>query len=213
MVKNRDLIIAVLITFCLTAMLFLVKPTQSQTSSNYNPFYDLNHDGKIDMKDIALEARAFGGTGDPTENVNVTNWGDQYSCEDYGILNFTFAPVGGGGYSGSWNSEVNCSGYSSMEIIFSPQNASIGNYNATIALAGLYWKATYSLPTPYCHELLGNNNNGTIYQSGTSTGYDPQIATMYETKAPYCTLIFDLFSTTTTPVWATFDFYVYLRND
>ena len=73
MVKKRDLIIAGLITFCLTATLFLMKPTRSQTPGQYDPWLDVNEDGKILIEDVAWVAKAFGTSGDPTKNVNVTN--------------------------------------------------------------------------------------------------------------------------------------------
>jgi hypothetical protein len=71
---RKDLIIAVLATFCLTATLFLVIPTRSQTASQYDPWLDTNADGKIDGKDLGETAFAFGSYGDPTKDVNVINW-------------------------------------------------------------------------------------------------------------------------------------------
>lgn len=41
---------------------------------DYDPWLDYNEDGNIDMKDIYAEILAFGTSGDPTKNVNVTNW-------------------------------------------------------------------------------------------------------------------------------------------
>jgi hypothetical protein len=72
MVTKKDLIIAVLSTFCLTAALLVVLPTNS--SSPYDPWADINDDGKIDMRDISYDAKLFGTLGDPTKCVNVTNW-------------------------------------------------------------------------------------------------------------------------------------------
>jgi hypothetical protein len=74
---RKDLIIAVLATFCLTATIFLIIPIRSQTVGQYDPWLDINGDGKIDGKDIAMVARAFGTGGDPTRNVTVTNWPSQ----------------------------------------------------------------------------------------------------------------------------------------
>lgn len=69
MVKKRDLIIAVLIAFCLTTMLFLVKPIGSQTSGQYDPWLDINDDGKIDIRDVHAVAVAYGSSGD---SINKT---------------------------------------------------------------------------------------------------------------------------------------------
>ena len=71
MVTKKDLIIAVLATFCLTATLFMIIPTRSQ---EYDPWLDTNDDGIIDIEEIYKAALAYGTMGDPTKNVNVTNW-------------------------------------------------------------------------------------------------------------------------------------------
>jgi hypothetical protein len=73
MVIKKDLVIAVLATFCVTATLFLIIPTRSSPNP-YDPWLDVNDDGTINILDIATIAKAFGTTGDPTKNVNVTNW-------------------------------------------------------------------------------------------------------------------------------------------
>jgi hypothetical protein len=80
MVK-KDLVIAILATFCLTATLFLIIPIRS--ASLYDPILDVNHDRKIDIKDIAAVAKAFGTTGDPTLPVNVTNWPVPSTLSEY----------------------------------------------------------------------------------------------------------------------------------
>jgi hypothetical protein len=74
MTTKKNLIIVVLATFCLIATLFLIIPTRSQTGGQYDPWVDVNDDGKIDGKDIGTTAWAFGTAGDPTKNVTVTNW-------------------------------------------------------------------------------------------------------------------------------------------
>ncbi len=46
MITNRHLIVAVLVTFCLTATLFMIQPTRSQSGTgDYDPWTDLNDDG------------------------------------------------------------------------------------------------------------------------------------------------------------------------
>ena len=70
MVTRRDLVVAVLITFCLAASMFLVKFVRSQNSAGqYDPWLDWNDDGQINMVDIARVARAFGTSG---EAINKT---------------------------------------------------------------------------------------------------------------------------------------------
>ena len=72
---RKDVIVAVLATFCLTATLFMVTTSKSQSGvGEYNPWADYNGDGTIDIFDIVPGAVSFGSEGDPTKNVNVTNW-------------------------------------------------------------------------------------------------------------------------------------------
>jgi hypothetical protein len=72
---RKDVLIAILATFCLTATLFIVLPTKSSQGSNeYDSWADINDDGKINMYDIGYTAQRYGAAGDPTKNVNVVNW-------------------------------------------------------------------------------------------------------------------------------------------
>jgi hypothetical protein len=58
-----------LATFCLTATLFLVLPTQSSLGNGYDPWADMNDDGSINILDIANIASKFGTSG---EAINKT---------------------------------------------------------------------------------------------------------------------------------------------
>jgi hypothetical protein len=59
---KKDVVLAVLITFCLTVTLFSLVPSKSATG-DYDPWADINDDGKINMYDIGYTARLFGTTG------------------------------------------------------------------------------------------------------------------------------------------------------
>jgi hypothetical protein len=80
MIKKEVMI--VLVTFCLTATLFSIIPVGSQGVREYDPWYDVTGpipnqpDGKIDLRDYYAMGLKFGTAGDPTKNVNVTNWPD-----------------------------------------------------------------------------------------------------------------------------------------
>ena len=70
MATKKDLVVAVLCTFCLTATLFTIALTNSSPDvGDYDPWLDTNDDGKIDMKDIGAVAKAFGTSG---ESINKT---------------------------------------------------------------------------------------------------------------------------------------------
>ncbi|MGD8566212.1 MAG: hypothetical protein PVF96_07695 [Candidatus Bathyarchaeota archaeon] len=68
---KRDLIVVVLLTFCLTALLFQVLPISSQSAGDYDPWYDVNDDGTIDMRDIGGMARKFGTSGTPINKTEL----------------------------------------------------------------------------------------------------------------------------------------------
>jgi hypothetical protein len=69
--------VAILLGFCLVAMLFRALPVAyQQETREYDPWCDIDDSGLINMKDIYEVALRFGTAGDPTKNVNVTNWPD-----------------------------------------------------------------------------------------------------------------------------------------
>lgn len=68
MVIKKDIIIAVLATFCLTATLFTIVPARS-SPNGYDPWIDLDDDGKIGPYDFYLFSRAYGSTGTPTNKT------------------------------------------------------------------------------------------------------------------------------------------------
>lgn len=74
MVKKKDLLIAVLATFCLAAVLFMIMPTRSSPGAGeYDAWMDIDSNGKINIIDISSIARAFGTSGDPTKPVEIAS--------------------------------------------------------------------------------------------------------------------------------------------
>ena len=72
MIRKR-VVIAILIAFCLTATLLMVRPIRSQANSAppYNPWLDTNCDGKIDMTDVINVLEDFGATGTPLNQTEL----------------------------------------------------------------------------------------------------------------------------------------------
>ena len=69
---KRDLIVAVLLTFCFAVTLFTVVPTiGSPDAGDYDPWLDYNDDGEIDMRDIGPVARAYGSNGTPINKTDL----------------------------------------------------------------------------------------------------------------------------------------------
>jgi hypothetical protein len=77
---KKQTILGILLTFCVTTMLFSIVPSRSSVG-DYDVWLDINDDGKIDFKDIAPVARAYGSSG-----TNVTKASIEY---DSGWVNIT----------------------------------------------------------------------------------------------------------------------------
>lgn len=70
--NKKHLTMSTLIALALLVVAFT--PISSQQGvHDYDPWADINGDGKMDGKDIAFTAAGFGTLGDPTRNVNVIN--------------------------------------------------------------------------------------------------------------------------------------------
>jgi hypothetical protein len=115
--NKKDLIIAVLATFCLTATMFMVASTRSETPiGTYDPIVDLNHDGKIDILDAIILANHFGTSGTPVdENATLAdlqarvdrieqflNQSAHVELLSFGI-GYAYFPHYWFGIAGSWN--------------------------------------------------------------------------------------------------------------
>ena len=71
MATKKDMLIAVLATFCMTATLFLVTPTRSQPTQPYDSFMDINEDGKIGPADFAYFSTIYGSVGETVKNIRI----------------------------------------------------------------------------------------------------------------------------------------------
>jgi hypothetical protein len=65
--------VAIVLTALMLALMF-IPMSGSQSTKQYDPWLDYNDDGKISLADLVSLAQSYGTTGDPTKNVNVTNW-------------------------------------------------------------------------------------------------------------------------------------------
>jgi hypothetical protein len=68
---KKDLIISVLLTFCLTCILFIAVPTMSQETLEYDPWKDVNDDGKIDILDVTSLTGIYGAQGTPINKTEL----------------------------------------------------------------------------------------------------------------------------------------------
>lgn len=68
---RKDVVITVLVIFCLTPTLFLVKSISSSYGPTYDPWCDINDDGRIDIKDMHYVAVLFSASGTPVNKTEL----------------------------------------------------------------------------------------------------------------------------------------------
>ena len=113
--NKKDLIIAILATFCLTATLFVILPSRS--AEPYNPWGDVSGptigepDGTINMRDINYEILRFNTFGDTAKNVTVTNFPVKRT------MNASLADNWLIDGSQAWQLEADVTGYSKMNLV------------------------------------------------------------------------------------------------
>jgi hypothetical protein len=118
MVKKKDLVIVALATFCLTATLFLIVPTRSQTGG-YDPWLDTNDDGQINILEAILTSNHFLTSGDPAKNVMIAGHANNLA------FNVTGTPVTalGGWFQTDW---ISLDEYSKLTVnLFSTATANL----------------------------------------------------------------------------------------
>ena len=228
MTNKKDLIITALLSFCLTATLFGLVPTQSSPVGEYDPWRDINDDGEINILDIASVAQSYGASGNPTKNVTVTNFQSQYSVVHFHSLNvswqsfnFTFdgdmplgpylpVPLRISGYVG---------GYSRMTVLWDHpgENASQNNYTATFWVDFVRWKDENE--TPYLFDRFSSSSISNIevdryYKDPWNHWIQTSVVSygIIETKGPYFrATIFG--NSTVESGWVILNVAVYLRNE
>jgi hypothetical protein len=105
---RKDMIFAILVTFCMCALMFAVIPIRSGLP--YDPWADIQPDtpdGKIDIKDVSAVARLFGTTGDSTKNVTIAGHANKLA---YTVSTFVDT---NGAYTTEW---IPIDGYSKVTV-------------------------------------------------------------------------------------------------
>ena len=195
MVTKKDLLIAVLATFCLTSTLFMILPSRS---AERDPWADVSGltvgepDGKINFRDISYEITHFNqDVSNMTRNVNVTNWPQQYEAE-YSSVNASW--VGVMWQVEPWPFIIDTRGYSKISLFMYPLNASIyGEFypnNFTMRIDNLWWSYTdnpYTDNTPLISREMVTNLNVTVHNHyGDYLNSDVLDARLFDVKGPYC---------------------------
>jgi hypothetical protein len=209
--------------------LMFIPMSGSQTTVQYDPWADMNDDGKIDMKDIIYEIRLFGTTGDPTKNVNVTNWPTQQPEPSWKVelvtINLTWYQDGSQG--SSYSNWIRCNGFSRFFIYVIIEAVSHANESdwTTFCLDSIDWsvgnntwgRTQFSSEAFYWKECPPSPLNFTVLGVHTQ----PCVPAMapwvmppeIEVRAPYCLPLFRKLSSTCSSGWVILKVYVYLRNE
>jgi hypothetical protein len=116
---------AVLLTFCLTTTLSMIDTTKSQ---EYNPWADLNGDGKIDILDVVQVTGIYATTGDPTKNVTIAGRANKLA---YSVA------INVAAYSYLYSSWISVNGYSKVSVCIS-NNANHNRYMLATSHNGGY---------------------------------------------------------------------------
>jgi hypothetical protein len=146
----RKEILIVLVTFCLTAALFSIISVGSQGAREYDPWYDINDDGKIDLRDYFGVGLKYATSGDPAKNVTVTNWPDANSTRNVNVTdwpNSTDCLVW-------WNAAVDntgivsnflsAKGFAQLHVLAA---GVVGGGNITVEVRGLLYDLTHTSST------------------------------------------------------------------
>jgi uncharacterized coiled-coil protein SlyX len=80
---SKNMIITMTIAFCFIASMFMVIPIRSQAPGQYDPWLDINDDGRMSMDEIVAATTAFGATGNP---INKTELLIQVNATYAGLL-------------------------------------------------------------------------------------------------------------------------------
>jgi len=96
---KKDLLIVVS-AFCLIAALFMIMPTRSSPGvGGYDPWFDVNDDGKVNIVDMSAIARAFGTSGNPTKPVVIAGYNSvenltTFALPSQTLMNISVSTVG-----------------------------------------------------------------------------------------------------------------------
>ena len=199
MKMTPSILLNIVLVTVLATSLFFISTTAS--TAEYNPWSDIDGDGDIDIYDVVKVTGIYGSSGDPTRNVNVTNWPEQYTTREF-EFNISWNPTS----SELYTSDVyKTEGYSRMFIGMKPQNHSGDDYEVTISLFSILWGSA-GADFPIDYDLTYGWFNGTVLMP-----LYPPIAQV-ETKAPNFRMQFTANSTAFSG-WIIMHVYIYLRNE
>jgi hypothetical protein len=218
-ISYSQLLNIVLVAILATSLLLMntrsTIESKTAKAGTYDPWLDYNEDGYIGIDDIFSTASSFGAEGDPTKNVNITNWDGaspklRYEVLDLGWINLSNryethdVPA--------YPDTIFCGGYSKIAVMYKIGDAADGDYSIKIWLKSLYWSCSAGLPRTL--ESVYLINTTVDHASGFSTYLAPPSA-IIETKGSNLQLTFATHSDAPNwaDLWIQIEVVVYLRSD
>ena len=124
---RKEIVVAVLLGFFLALTLY---PTVVSVGE-YDPWSDINSDGKMRVDDILDVALRFGTNGDPTRNVTVVNWP---TSSDVSV------------WYGQWLSQSDsiftsryfAEGFGQLHVLIAGSSLTVGE-KITVVIYGMLW--------------------------------------------------------------------------
>jgi len=179
--SKKKLLVPILAGLCLMLALFpsviVSQPLPEQTE--YNPWCDVNDDGKIRVDDILNVSMRFGSDGDPTKYVNVVNWPDPLNVSVVSPLDE------------NENVRVNSTCCSSSNSI------SNGTYKDAVEITVLDWVARH-FTNAYGVGFFGTLDFPFVFSPSPSYAKDINITSLWvsilasKEPSPGCLITFDI---------------------
>jgi hypothetical protein len=111
-------------------------------SVSYDPWCDLDEDGRISIFDVIQIASVYGTLGDPGKNVTVTNWPAPFEAAVQ-YLNASWV-----NYDAYDLLVVNCSGFSRLYVYATVDAVMVGEYSFNVSVYAVQWNPG-GLPSYY----------------------------------------------------------------
>jgi hypothetical protein len=181
-ISYSQLLNIVLAIILITSVFFMKTESTIETKTanavTYDPWLDYNEDGFIGIDDIYNTASSFGAEGDPTKNVNVTNWPEPHQ-ELRIVYNESIGSIPNDPFGVTYVTTVDLTGYKTMVVHAKAVGTWQSQCNLNLIIA---WNSggivTYDFDVGFNTDV--NQERKPWY--GTATTYVNQLAVIRSTK-------------------------------
>lgn len=211
------LTVSKMLNIALLSMLLIILVASATTGTSedgYDAWVDYDENGVIDQTDLYHFSRSYGETGNPTKNVNVTNWPTQQREPVYKMITIWdkkyFSWVTRGVTVSMMTEKIHVGGYSTMVVYLLVTNISQVQYGTTdVYVASLAW---------YPHSIIEHTPDEPFRETVDNPKHELYLAdtgwagALYEVKSPILHLEIDVFPQSYLGN-ALVSLCIYLRND